>query len=481
MTTAAPTPAPPAPKPDDADRAFAPFAARMAAAGVPAIAVRNFARAYDALRSGGTGFVPGRDARPPTDLTALADLGRYADAGRAALDRTVVLKLNGGLGTSMGLRGPKSLLVVKDGLTFLDCIARQVLHARAAQQARLPLVLMNSFATQGPTRTALARYPNLTADVPLDFLQHQVPKVRADDLAPIDWPADPALAWCPPGHGDLYPALASSGVLDALLAAGYTYAFVSNADNLGATLDLALLGWLAAERVPFALEVTARTALDRKGGHLAVDPDGRLMLRELAQCPPDELDDFQDIARYAWFNTNNLWLHLPTLADRLRADDGVLGLPLIRNRKPVDPGDPSSPAVYQLETAMGAAVGLFDGARAVQVPRQRFAPVKKNDDLLLVRSDVYRLDKAWRITPAAPFDDADRPLPIVRLDDDHWRTVADLDEGFPAGPPSLAGCRSLRLTGRFRFGAGVVVRGEVALVNDAAAPVVVPDGTVLGA
>jgi len=485
MTTEEPAPRPsaaspaPASDPAAADAAFAPFAARMAAAGVADIAVRNFAHAYGQLRAGATGFVSGSDARPPTGLADLADLGRYADDGRAALAGTVVIKLNGGLGTSMGLRGPKSLLVVKDGLSFLDVIARQVLHARRATGSRLPLVLMNSFATREPTRAALAAYPDLAGDVPLDFLQHQVPKVGADDLAPVDWPADPALAWCPPGHGDLYPALLSSGVLDALLAAGYRHAFVSNADNLGATLDLGLLGWLAAEGVPFALEVTARTPLDRKGGHLAVGPNGRLMLRELAQCPPDELDDFQDIARYAWFNTNNLWLDLTALAALLRARDGVLGLPLIRNRKSLDPADPTTPAVYQLETAMGAAVGAFDGARAVTVPRLRFAPVKKNDDLLLVRSDVYRLDDDWRIVPAPPFAGGGRPLPLVRLDDAHWRTVGDLDAGFPAGPPSLAACTSLRLTGRFRFGRNVVVRGDVARVNDGPAPVVIPDGAVL--
>ena len=458
------------------DAAFAPFAARMAAAAVPEIAVRTFRHAYDQLHGGATGHIAGRDALPPEGLADLAALGHHAAAGRAALDRTVVLRLNGGLGTSMGLRGPKSLLPVRDGWTFLDIIARQVLALRAETGARLPLLLMNSFATRAPTLAALAAYPDLAADVPLDFLQHQVPKVWAHDLMPVDWPADRTLEWCPPGHGDLYPALASSGVLDALLAAGYAYAFVSNADNLGATLDLSLLGWLAAEHVPFGVEVTRRTVLDRKGGHLAQRADGALMLRELAQCPPDEVDDFQDIERYAWFNTNNLWLHLPTLRAELDAHGGVLALPLIRNRKPVDPTDPSSPPAIQLETAMGAAVGVFKGARAVRVPRVRFAPVKKNDDLLLVRSDAYRLDDAWRIVPAPPFDDGSRPLPAVRLDDAHWRSVQDLDAGFPAGPPSMTDCRTLAITGRYRFGRGVVAQGDVALVNDGPDVIAIPDG-----
>ncbi|MFN8645073.1 MAG: UTP--glucose-1-phosphate uridylyltransferase [Candidatus Binatia bacterium] len=462
------------------EAAFAPFAARMAAAAAPPIAVRNFRHAYAQLLRGDTGLVRGADALPPTGLADLGDLAAYEPAGRAALGRAVLIKLNGGLGTSMGLRGPKSLLPVKDGLTFLDIIARQVLHLRAATGARLPVLFMNSFATQGPTRAALAAYPALAVDGRLDFEQHQVPKVRADDLTPVDWPAEPAAEWCPPGHGDLYPALDSSGALDALLGAGYEHAFVSNADNLGATLHLGLLGWCAAEAVPFALEVTARTILDRKGGHLAQRPDGALLLRELAQCPPDELDAFQDIERYAWFNTNNLWLHLPTLRAELDRRGGVLGLPLIRNRKHVDPVDPTSPLADQLETAMGAAVGVIPGARAVRVPRLRFAPVKRTDDLLLVRSDVYRLDDSWRIVPAPAFAAGGRALPAVRLDDEHWRTVADLDRGFPHGAPSLAECRSLRLSGPFRFGRDVAVVGDVALANAAAAPVVIPDGTRLG-
>lgn len=461
---------------DAIDAAFAPFAARMAAAAVPQIAVRTFRHAYGQLRLGSTGTIRGVDALPPTGLADVADLAGHAADGLAALDATVVIKLNGGLGTSMGLRGPKSLLHVKDGLTFLDIIARQVLHLRASTGARLPVLFMNSFATHGPTRTALEAYPTLGADGWLDFEQHQVPKVRADDLRPVDWPAEPANEWCPPGHGDLYPALESSGALDALLAAGYEYAFVSNADNLGATLDLALLGWIASEGVPLAIEVTARTALDRKGGHLAQRPDGTLLLRELAQCPPEELDDFQDIDRYAWFNTNNLWLHLPTLRSELDRRGGVLGLPLIRNRKTVDPADLSSPSVYQLETAMGAAVSVIPGARAVRVPRLRFAPVKRNDDLLLVRSDVYRLDESWRIVPVEAFASGARPLPAVRLDDAHWRTVDDLDRGFPEGPPRLAECRSLRLTGPFRFGRDVALVGDIDLVNEADAPVAVPDG-----
>ena len=96
-------------------------------------------------------------------------------------------------------------------------------------------MFMNSFRTRDDTLAALARYDDLAVDgLDLDFLQSQEPKLRADDLTPVEWPADPSLEWCPPGHGDLYTSLVTSGVLDRLLELGYRYASVSNSDNLGA-------------------------------------------------------------------------------------------------------------------------------------------------------------------------------------------------------------------------------------------------------
>ena len=97
------------------------------------------------------------------------------------------------------------------------------------------------------------------------------------------------------------------------------------------------------ERVPFLMEVADRTPADRKGGHLARRAGGGgLVLREVAQTPDEDLDAFQDIARHRYFNTNTLWIDLRALAAVLRERGGVLGLPMIVNRKTVDPGDGDS-------------------------------------------------------------------------------------------------------------------------------------------
>src|SRR4051812_21026777 len=453
---------------------------KMRAGGVADLAIRNFEHYYRLLEEGDAGVLAESEIEPVEEVPDAEELEEGGDAARDALDRTLVLKLNGGLGTSMGMTRAKSLLEAKEGLTFLDVIARQVLYVRKRSGARLPLVLMNSFYTRDDSLAALERYPDLKADVPLDFVQGKVPKLTADGLEPVEWPDDPDLEWAPPGHGDLYTSLVTSGMLAQLLERGYEYAFVANADNLGATLDGRILGWFARERLPFVMEVADRTAADRKGGHLARRRDGGgLVLREIAQTPDDDVDSFQDVRRHRFFNTNTLWVNLGALASLMRERDGVLGLPMIVNRKTVDPGDPSSPKVIQLETAMGAAIDTFDGAAALRVPRERFAPVKTTDDLLVVRSDSYVLtdDAHVVVSPERRLPG----LPLVELDSDYFKLLRDFDARFPSGPPSLVECKRLTVKGDVRFGERVVVRGEVTVEQEGDDQLAIPDGEVLEA
>jgi UTP--glucose-1-phosphate uridylyltransferase len=453
---------------------FAPFARKLAEAGQPELVTEIFRRAHARLRGGEQGTVSSRDIAVVDDVAELADLGRYRGAGIEALGRAVVLKLNGGLGTTMGLSQAKSLLPVKGDLTFLDIIVRQVLHLRRAHGVALPLVLMNSFRTREDSARVLARYPDLAGPIPGDFLQHKIPRILAADLSPAEWPPNREHEWCPPGHGDIYAALQTSGLLRALLGAGIRYAFVSNSDNLGAVLEPEILGWIAAEGVPFVMEVCDRSEADKKGGHVARRRDGRLMLREFSQCPPEELENFQDIGRWRYFNTNTLWLDLQALAAVLDQTDGVVELPLIVNRKPVDPDQPSSPQVIQLETAMGAGISLFEGARALHVTRERFAPVKSTSDLLALWSDAYELTDDHRVVPSP------RRVPgdlVVDLDPKHYRQVGDLRARFPEGAPSLVAARRFVVRGDVRFDGGVVVEGDVKVVQDGAGQRKIDAGT----
>jgi UTP--glucose-1-phosphate uridylyltransferase len=421
---------------------------------VPDAAIATFEHYYRELEAGASGLIPEDAIEPVRELQDAEAL----PAGDPPLDEAVIIKLNGGLGTSMGMDRAKSLLEVKDGLSFLDVIARQALALRAESGARLPLVLMNSFYTRDDSLALLRGYEELASDVPFDFVQHKEPKLLVDGLRPAEWPPNPALEWCPPGHGDIYPALLTSGMLGTLLERGYRYAFMSNSDNLGAVLDPRILAWFAAERLPYLAEVTERTPADKKGGHIAVLKEtGGLILRETAQTPDEDMDAFTDVDRHPFFHVNNLWVDLGALDALLRERDGVLGLPMIVNEKTVDPGDASSPPVYQLETAMGAAIGVFEGARAIRVPRARFVPVKKTSDLLVLRSDAYRLGDGARIELA----DGRSSAPLVELDDDHFKLLDDFDARFPAGPPSLVGAERLAVHGDVTFGRDVTVVGDV--------------------
>jgi UTP--glucose-1-phosphate uridylyltransferase len=442
---------------------------KMRAEGLGQAAIDTFAHYYEQLREGASGMLPEGDIEPVSDLPALDDL---PEPDPEVLDAAVVVKLNGGLGTSMGMTKAKSLIEAKDGMTFLDVIAGQVLALRKRSGARLPLVLMHSFATREDSLAALAGHPELASDVPADFVQNKVPKIDADDLTPASWPDDPSLEWAPPGHGDLYTAMVTSGILDELRGHGYRWAFVSNSDNLGAVLEPRILSWIAGEELPFVMEVARRTEADRKGGHLARGrADGRLLLRETAQTPDEDLEALQDVGRHPFVNTNNLWIDLDALADTLERRDGVLGLPIIVNRKTVDPSDSGSPAVVQLETAMGAAISVFEGARALHVPRRRFAPVKTTNDLLALRSDAYVLYEDRRVELAPEREEP----PFIDLDSDHYKLISDFEERFPAGAPSLIACERLEVEGDVRFGRDVVVRGSVSLEG----PAQIDDGAVL--
>jgi UTP--glucose-1-phosphate uridylyltransferase len=445
--------------------------AKAEAGGIHGAELAALRRRLRQLGEQDAGLLPSAALEPLADLPCVDELPQPSPGqARDVLDRLVIVKLNGGLGTSMGLSGPKSLLEIKPGVSFLDVLARQVLALRERHRVRLPLVLMNSALTRDACLAALRRYGDLSVPgVPPDFLQGREPKIRAADFQPVRWPADPELEWCPPGHGDIYPALAESGTLDALLGAGLRYAFVSNSDNLGALADVRIAAWLAAEQVPFALEAVRGTPADRKGGHLACYQD-RLVLRETAQVPDGDAS-FTDFERWRWYNTNNIWVDLRALQNLRAADPAAPDLPLIVNRKTVDPLDPESTPVIQLESAMGAAIGSIPGARAVCVPRSRFAPVKSTDDLLLVRSDAYQLTRDGQMRPA--FDGQE---PVVTLDEDYYRLLPDFERRFPAGPPSLRGCRQFVVDGDVTFGADVVAVGEARVTG----PRHVPDGEVLG-
>ena len=445
------------------------FISKMKRANLHPVVIDTFAHYYEKLLSGVTGLISDKDILPVT-LDGLEDADRlheYAEAGRKAMPHAVMIKLNGGLGTSMGLKQAKSLLKVKDGKTFLEIIVRQ------AQERQVKLALMNSFSTHKDTLEALSRIK--PSDSPLLFLQNKFPKVLQENFAPADWPKNPDLEWNPPGHGDIYSAIYTSGTLNALLDKGFRYAFISNSDNLGATLNEPLLGYFVENGFPFMMEVAPRTPSDVKGGHIARRKDGRLILRESAQCPENELCAFRDIQRYEFFNTNNIRIDLNVLYELIQ-NSGSVKLPMIRNPKTLDPRDEDSPKVFQIETAMGAAISLFEDAVVVKVPTSRFLPIKKCNDLLSIRSDRFIFSKEDHLVlnSKTKFTDIH-----IDLDPKYYGKIDLFDERFSGGVPSLTDCESLTIRGDVRFESNAAIKGRVVIENNRKTQAVITEGTLI--
>lgn len=454
---------------------FEPVKAKMEAEGIAQSAISAFESTFNSLVSGNTGIIPEDTISPSPDLVKTDAIDIEPDT--RLLSETVVLKLNGGLGTGMGLDKAKSLLKIKGNDTFLDLTAKQVIKMREDYGFNVKFMLMNSFSTSEDTLNFFAEnYPSLRGEKGLEMIQNKVPKLDATTLEPATCETDSSNEWCPPGHGDLYAALVGSGCLDSLLEDGYKYMFVSNSDNLGATLCLKILSHFAKEDSPFMMECCERTENDKKGGHLAVrNSDKQLILRESAMCADEDEDAFQDTTKHRFFNTNNLWIRLDKLKEIIDKFGGFIPLPMIKNKKTVDPKNDSSQKVVQLETAMGAAIECFQGASAVVVPRTRFAPVKKCNDLFLLRSDAYSINKDFipELNPACG-----GTAPIVSLDSKKYKLVGKLEEAIEGGIPSLVQCKRLTVKGLVRMSKKTTFVGDVSIKNESSEAKLIPIGEV---
>jgi len=443
------------------------------------LCVDVFLSQYDKMLAGEEGVIREDQIQPVDNVADIESLEDHSKRGEDVLSQSVMLKLNGGLGTSMGLEKAKSLLTAKDDLSFLEIIIKQVLSQRKNFNSAMPLVFMNSFSTQADTQAVLDKFPELREgqnDVSLTFMQNKVPKIFADSNEPAEWPKDPSKVWCPPGHGDIYTALQTSGILEELLDAGIKYAFISNSDNLGATMDLSVLGYFADSDASFMMEVADRTPADKKGGHLAQFKEGGLLLRESAQCHDDDEGEFQDITKYKYFNTNNLWIRLDRLKELIDENNGIVDLPLIQNSKTVDPRDSNSPKVIQMETAMGAAISNFKDSIALRIPKSRFTPIKTSNELLGLWSNAFVLDQN-NLVVANP--KRKEGFIVVSLDDKHYKKIDDLQAHFPESAPDLVDCKKLTIDGDIKFESDVKVIGDVVIKNDSNEQMIIKSGTVL--
>lgn len=383
------------------------------------------------------------------------------------VDKLAVVKLNGGLGTSMGCVGPKSIIEVKNHKTFLDLLISQIQTINDELQCDIPLILMNSFNTHEDTEKLLERYAYSGVTIKT-FNQSMYPRIHKDSLLPLSSKYDADKEdWYPPGHGDFYNSIYNSGLLEELLSVGIEYIFLSNVDNLAATVNLDILNHIVENNIDFLMEVTNKTLADVKGGTL-IETEGTLKLLEIAQVPPKHVQEFKSIKKFKIFNTNNLWIQ--TSAIKEVVESGSLNnIDIIPNEKRV-----KGVRVIQLETAAGAAIQFFKNPQAVNVPRSRFLPVKSTSDLFIIQSDLYELKNGTLImNPNRPFPS----VPIVQLGD-KCKEMRNYLKHF-SGNVNILELDRLTISGDVYLGRNVELRGSVIIIANDGYRIDIPDGSVL--
>uniref|UniRef100_A0A5S6R4Y6 UTP--glucose-1-phosphate uridylyltransferase n=1 Tax=Trichuris muris TaxID=70415 RepID=A0A5S6R4Y6_TRIMR len=444
---------------------------------VPEAARERWAKYFDGFRRLFANFL---QVRPTVEWSKISHLPEGAlqpydsltqpndSAVKDLLNKVIVVKLNGGLGTSMGCKGPKSLIAVRHDLTFLDLTIQQLECLNTKHGVDIPLVLMNSFNTEEDTKRALRKYRNVKVTVHT-FNQSCYPRINRETMMPVSHNVDKLDndAWYPPGHGDFYESFYSSGLLEMFLNSGKEYCFVSNIDNLGATMDTKIMNAMIENGNEFVMELTDKTRADVKGGTL-ISYDGLIRLLELPQVPKEHRDEFYSVTKFKYFNTNNLWMKLSAIKQLVV--DNKMDMEIIVNPKTMENGID----VLQLETAAGSAIKNFHGAIGIIVPRSRFLPVKKTQDLLLVMSNLYELENGTlRLSDNRLFS----PVPLVKLGSSFDR-VSNFLKRF-SGIPDMLECDHLTVAGDVWFGKNIKLRGTVIIIANHGDRIDIPPGALL--
>lgn len=452
------------------------FEKAMQSAGLSLSSMHRFRELFEEYRSQSRDFVdwnkirsliPGANEDLIDQYQSITE--EFREAGMRSLDKLVLCKLNGGLGTTLGCQGPKSLVRVLGDDCFLSIILSQMKYHSLKFGPKVPLILLNSFATDAQTKDFVGEEHRRTLIIRM-LLQNTFMRIDRESLTPL--PEELAeKRFSPPGHGDVFFSLYQSGELERLIDAGKEFLFVSNSDNLGASIDLGILGYLVESKCAFLSEVTERSPNDLKGGVLVRSPaDGvqsnasRIRLMELAQVPEDKKSEFFDVKRFPFFNTNNVWVHLPTLLDLIESRS--LAMDLIVNQKSMYGHD-----FVQLEQAMGSAIRSFEGAKGIVVPRSRFCPVKGSNELFLVRSNIVSYKNG-----AFAIDAKKSAMPKIDL----GATFKNLEEFEKRLPeiPDIRNLKSLRVEGDVTFGKNITLSGDVVL-DGRKQPLHLEDGQVL--
>ncbi|XP_043815141.1 UTP--glucose-1-phosphate uridylyltransferase isoform X2 [Manihot esculenta] len=381
--------------------------------------------------------VPYQNLTPaPNDIVEIKQL----------LDKLVVVKFNGSLGTSLGFSGPKSAIEVRNGLTSLDLIVNQVESLNSKYGCHVPLVLMNATKTHDDTLKVLGKYSKSSVDIH-PFILESLGEHNSNEKS---YASDDASAFL---------SLMKSGTLDVLLSQGKEYAHVISSDNYAAALDPNVLNHLIQNKIEYCMEVTP-TASTYMRNSMANQRQGRfqvqchLNLMVLYPCRCDHLREIMQnpskhlMEEFKFIDTRSLWVNLKAI--KRLVDTNALKMENLSISK------------------------LFDQAVGIIVPQSRFVPLNATSDLLLLQSDLYSSSEGTLVWNAA----RDNPInPSIELGPE-FEKVSDYLSRFKS-IPSITGLDGLKVIGDVWFGAGVTLKGRVSIVAKPGQKLEIPDGVVL--
>ncbi|GKV47258.1 hypothetical protein SLEP1_g54172 [Rubroshorea leprosula] len=362
------------------------------------------------------------------------------------LDKLVVVKFNGALGTTMGFSGPKSLIEIREGLTLLDVIIEQIQSLNAKYGCKVPLLLMNTNKTHDDTLKVLEKYSKSNIDIQ-SFIQGQQAEPESLGLHSVDdlYPSDP---------GTAFLSLVKSETLDLLLSQGKEYVLVVNSDNACAVIDPKILNHVTQKKIEYCMEVTPTTTSFSRTSVLS-SQEGKFKLVHIAQNPSRH-----STKKFKFMDAGSLWVNLKAI--KRLVDTDAMKMEKLSTSKAVDPDDK--------ESAVGSAIQLFDQAIGVNVPQSRYLPVNSTLDLLLLQSDIYTYDEGILARNRAI-------NPSISLGPE-FEKVSDFQSRFKS-TPSIVGLDSLKVTGDVWFGADITLKGKVKIAAEPGEKLEIPDNVVI--
>jgi len=386
------------------------------------------------------------------------------------LDKLVVVQLNGGLGYFIGCKGPKcgiQILKKSGGITILDCKVMQIIKLNKEYGCNIPLVLMNSPRTDSETEVLIQKYNKLEIDIHT-FVQNVHPFMYKDTLSPLPKSQSSLEGWYPPGSGEVFSAMYRQGLLEKFKNEGKELLFISNMENLGSSVDLKLLHYIANPKVnlDFLLETTNRISTDQAGGFAIKYKDRHVHILEISQIPSQVMSKFS-LSNFKYWNTNNIWTRIGVVIDMMKQQQ--IDLDFIVKYKVINGKN-----IAQLETPVAMSIQSFPKAASILVPRSRYRPVKSTSDLLQVQSELFELQHGLLVASTKRSYSSD---PLVKLGDE-FKSMAEYERRFKT-IPNILELDHLTVSGDVYFGANVTLKGTVIIVANSGSRIDIPDGVVL--